>query len=263
MTYKDQMNREVLLDSQPERIISLVPSQTELLHSLGLGDRVVGITKFCLYPDEWYRGKHRIGGTKDVILEKVAKLAPDLIIGNKEENKRGDIEMLEKEYPVWMSDIFNLEDSLKMIQKVGELTGTSEPAEKLISEIQEEFDDLEKWVAANVKEQLSVAYVIWNDPSYCAGSNTFIDAMLEKCGLRNFVNEERYPEINKGNKSPDLVFLSSEPFPFKQKHVQAYQERYPDAKVVLVDGEMFSWYGSRLTLAPKYFKELLKQIALN
>ncbi len=151
------MNREVLLDSQPERIISLVPSQTELLHSLGLGDRVVGITKFCLYPDEWYRGKHRIGGTKDVILEKVAKLAPDLIIGNKEENKRGDIEMLEKEYPVWMSDIFNLEDSLKMIQKVGELTGTSEPAEKLISEIQEEFDDLEKWVAANVKEQLSVA----------------------------------------------------------------------------------------------------------
>ena len=116
------MNREVRLEQSPERIVSLVPSQTELLHALGLGERVVGITKFCLYPEDWYRNKPRVGGTKTVNFQKVKELAPDLIIGNKEENERSDIEGLESDYPVWMSDIFNLEDSLKMIRQVGELT---------------------------------------------------------------------------------------------------------------------------------------------
>ncbi len=257
------MNREVRLENPPERIISLVPSQTELLHALGLEEKVVGITKFCLHPEEWYRNKPRVGGTKSVNFEKVQELAPDLIIGNKEENEQSDIETLEQQFPVWMSDIFNLEDALEMIRRVGELTDTVDRAEELISEIQKGFNDLEQWVSENIKEELSVAYFIWNDPGYCAGTNTFIDDMLRRCGLRNYAQEDRYPEFKETNKSPDLIFLSSEPFPFKEKHLKDFQEEFPDAKVALVDGEMFSWYGSRLTLAPAYFQNLLNQITSN
>jgi len=257
------MNREVRLEQSPERIVSLVPSQTELLHALGLDDRVVGITKFCLHPEEWCRNKPRVGGTKSVNFQKVKELAPDLIIGNKEENERSDIKALESDYPVWMSDIFNLEDSLKMIRQVGELTRTANQAEQLIADIQNAFNDLDLWVAKNIQEPLSVAYFIWNDPGYCAGQNTFIDAMLQRCGLQNYMKEGRYPEFAESEKQPDLIFLSSEPFPFKDKHIQGYQTQFPDAKVVLVDGEMFSWYGSRLTLAPTYFKSLLEEIATN
>lgn len=257
------MNREIRLDQTPKRIVSLVPSQTELLHALGLVNEVVGITKFCVHPDDWYRNKTRIGGTKKVNFEKIHALNPDLIIGNKEENERSDIDRLEHEYPVWMSDIFNLEDAFEMIRSIGDLTGTSDKSNELIRRIQKEFEDLDAWVAKQVNEEVSVAYFIWKDPDYCAGTNTFIDAMLKRCGLKNYLQEERYPEFKAGTSSPDLIFLSSEPFPFKEKHIQEFQEMHPKAKVVLVDGEMFSWYGSRLEMAPAYFKRLLKQLTSN
>lgn len=255
------MLRDVQLEQSPQRIISLVPSQTELLHALGLEDRVVGITKFCLHPDQWYRGKHRVGGTKSVIFKKIEALNPDLIIGNKEENERSDIETLEKSYPLWMSDILNLEDSLQMIRAIGEITETSEEAEKIIKNIEASFEDLDNWVQENIKDRPSVAYFIWRDPDYCAGSNTFIDVMLERCGLQNFMTTDRYPEFQAdGVEAPDYVFLSSEPYPFKGKHMDEFREKFPKSKVVLVDGEMFSWYGSRLTLAPAYFKSLLQEL---
>ncbi|GAB5415915.1 MAG: helical backbone metal receptor [Crocinitomicaceae bacterium] len=264
MLFKDQMLREVPLEDSPQRIISLVPSQTELLHDLGLGERVVGITKFCLHPDAWYRGKHRIGGTKSVNFDKVRDLNPDLIIGNKEENERSDIESLEESYPLWMSDIFNLQDALQMIQSVGELTDTKMKAEELIQRIEAEFDAFDTWVEENVHDRPSVAYFIWKDPDYCAGRNTFIDAMIERCGLQNYMNSERYPEFEmNGEEVPDYIFLSSEPFPFKNKHIENFRKKFPNSKVVLVDGEMFSWYGSRLTLAPAYFKSLLQELASN
>jgi ABC-type Fe3+-hydroxamate transport system substrate-binding protein len=104
----DQMHRTVQVPAAPQRIVSLVPSQTELLYDLGLGERVVGITKFCIHPETWFKTKHRIGGTKKVDMDKVRALKPDLIIGNKEENDRNDIQTLEKEFPVWMSDIRDL-----------------------------------------------------------------------------------------------------------------------------------------------------------
>lgn len=257
------MNRDVRLDKKPERIVSLVPSQTELLHALGLEDKVVGITKFCLHPNEWYRNKPRVGGTKTVNFERVRQLAPDLIIGNKEENERSDIEALMQEYPVWMSDIYNLEDSLDMIRQIGAITETSARAEALIAKIQNEFDVLEQWVATHISKNQKVAYFIWSNPDYCAGTGTFIDAMLKKCRLINYSSDERYPEFKEKEFAPDLIFLSSEPFPFKEKHIAAFQSKFPDAKIVLVDGEMFSWYGSRLLSAPEYFKKLLQEVALN
>src|ERR1700741_1030662 len=121
MRFTDQMNREIELKGSPKRIISLVPSQTELLWHLGLREELVGITKFCVHPEEMFHTKPRVGGTKKFDLKKIAELKPDLIIGNKEENEQVQIEELMKQYPVWMSDITNLDQALDMISRVGAL----------------------------------------------------------------------------------------------------------------------------------------------
>ena len=255
-TVTDQMNQTIRLESTPRRIVSLVPSQTELLHYLGLEDEVVGITKFCIHPKEWFDSKARVGGTKAVDLEKVLPLNPDLIIGNKEENAKGDIEMLKSVAPVWMSDIYDLPDAILMLRELGNLLEKTELTDVLIEEILSEFSKLHQFVESNSLKGKTALYFIWNDPGFIAGKNTFIDGMLSQCGLKNATRETRYPEAPL-SLQPDFIFLSSEPFPFEEKHIESFQNRYPKSKIVLVDGEMFSWYGSRLKDAPKYFQELL------
>ncbi len=258
--FRDQMNNIIRLESTPSRIVSLVPSQTELLYSLGLEDEVVGITKFCLYPDEWYRGKCRVGGTKNIDINKVVDLKPDLIIGNKEENQKDNINDLLGVAPVWMSDIFNLEDALKMIESVSEITGKVAEGKHLIEEIRAQFQMLTNSDVVKELKGKTVQYFIWHKPDMVAGKRTFIDVMLDACGLINVTDVDRYPEV-KLESSPDFIFLSSEPFPFKDKHVRYFQDAFPNAKIKLVDGEMFSWYGSRLLLAPSYFKDLLEELS--
>jgi ABC-type Fe3+-hydroxamate transport system substrate-binding protein len=260
--FVDQMNITIRLSGIPRRIVSLVPSQTELLFSLGLEERVVGITKFCIHPNDWFRSKKRVGGTKDANFEKIRALNPDLIIGNKEENDKSNIEELSSIAPIWMSDIFKLDDSLDMIHKIGEMVGASEKAHHMIASIRSEFNSLEDVVQIRSSQRKpSALYLIWKDPYLSAGKNTFIDDLLSRCGFVNFTKEERYPEvILNSNSSPDFVFLSSEPYPFKEKHIRQIQEIYPTAKIMLVDGEMFSWYGSRLLQAPAYFIELLNSL---
>lgn len=255
----DQMGRTVEVSEHPERIISLVPSQTELLHDLGLGDRVLGITKFCIHPDDWFRSKERVGGTKKLNLDRIVELNPDLIIGNKEENSQEDIEKLQAEFPVWMSDIFNLNDSFNMIRQIGELTNSENAARKVCFEIKKSFDSLP--TSYDIKP--SVLYLIWKNPMIAAGKHTFISAMLEKAGFTNCIvdEESRYPEVGNDLK-PDIVFLSSEPFPFKAKDITEVQSMFPKANVLLVDGELFSWYGSRLKYAPSYFSNLRRTVAL-
>ncbi len=261
--YRDQMNQSISLNDVPKRIVSLVPSQTELLYHLGMEDEVIGITKFCIHPQQWFESKERVGGTKSVDFEKVKALTPDLIIGNKEENTKEDIEGLKALAPVWMSDIYSLSDALEMIQSLGNLLDKQVEVERLLSEIQSEFLSLREYVNNHELIGKSVAYFIWHDPGFLAGKNTFIDAMLSECGFVNASNEERYPEGDDEALQPDYVFLSSEPYPFKEKHLETYQEKFPNSKVVLVDGEMFSWYGSRLKEAPAYFRKLVERLVEN
>lgn len=248
------MKREVNLPAFPLRIVSLVPSQTELLHYLGLENEVIGITKFCVHPESWFRSKERVGGTKSIDIEKVRRLKPDLIIGNKEENEQSDIEALLEIAPVWMSDIFDLTDALEMIVSVGEITGKLNESADLVTQIKNRFESLN-----SVAKETTVLYFIWNEPMMLAGKNTFIDAMLQQCGLTNLAGNERYPEAT-GNENPDVIFLSSEPFPFTERYKSEFQQPYPNSKIILVDGEFFSWYGSRLKDAPNYFNQLLTKI---
>ena len=257
--FTDQMGREITVPFPLQRIISIVPSQTELLFDLGLDKRIVGLTKFCIHPKEKIAGKTKVGGTKQLNIELITSLKPDLIIANKEENEQSQVEELAQHFPVWISDINDLDSALEMIKSIGNLTGTTEKANVLSSKIRTLFGDLPP-----VKTQ-TVAYLIWRKPYMLAGKGTFIDDMLTRCGLVNVLTETRYPEagIDKlAALNPDLVFLSSEPYPFKQKHADELQQALPNAEICLVDGEMFSWYGSRMLQAVPYFKRLLYSLAV-
>jgi ABC-type Fe3+-hydroxamate transport system substrate-binding protein len=250
----DQRGKNITFRFPPERIISLVPSQTELLADLGLEQHVVGITKFCIHPAAWRKTKAIVGGTKHFDFETIQSLQPDLIIGNKEENYKEGIEALEARYPVWISDIITLQDALGMIAGLGQITGTGGAASRIVEGIQDAFMRIKK------REPLSVLYLIWKKPWMAAGSGTFIHEMLATMGLNNAAAHlPRYPELSSSQLrelKPDIIFLSSEPYPFQDKHKGELAQLCPASQILLVDGEMFSWYGSRLLQAPAYFNSL-------
>ncbi|WP_439505571.1 ABC transporter substrate-binding protein [Sediminibacterium sp.] len=246
------------------RIVSLVPSITELLFSLGLNDQVVGITKFCVHPSEWYKTKTRIGGTKNIHIEQIKALVPTLVIANKEENVKEQVEALEAFTKVHVTEVVNFADALKMIQEIGELTHKQTIAKELIQSIQSSFNDLSSLLNVQQLQSISCTYLIWQDPYMTIGGDTYINHMLSLAGFKNvFENQLRYPIISLsqiGQLNGDIIFLSSEPFPFKQKHIDELQKQFPNKLILLVDGEMFSWYGSRLVHAAKYFYALNKTV---
>jgi len=244
-----------------------VPSQTELLYYLGLEEEVIGITKFCVHPEHWFRHKQRVGGTKKLHLDMIRQLQPDLIIANKEENQQEDIEALMEEFPVWISDIHTLDQALDMIQQVGMITGRAIQGQQLCTRIQQEFAALQF-----SPSPIHAAYFIWRNPWMTVGGDTFIHAMLAACGLQHiFASAKRYPAITLEElqaafkdvpPEQQLVLLSSEPYPFKEAHIAEIRAVLPGAQILLVDGEMFSWYGSRLLEAPRYFKTLFQPVFL-
>jgi ABC-type Fe3+-hydroxamate transport system substrate-binding protein len=262
MIFVDQLQRPISLKETPQRIISLVPSQTELLFDLGLEHEVVGITKFCIHPESWFRTKTRVGGTKQVDLEKVAALKPDLIIANKEENNLDDITWLIERFPVWISDIESLDQAQAMIQSIGKITGKSESAFEINQKINRGFSNIKK-----PQKALKAVYLIWNNPMMTVSSDTFIFDLMQRIGFEqvSFSSESRYPEISIEaikQANPECILLSSEPFPFKQKHIAQFELHFPNTSIELVDGEYFSWYGSRLIKAPQYFNKLINQFKL-
>lgn len=244
----------------PLRIVSLVPSQTELLFDLGLNEQVVGITRFCIHPTNWFKTKTRVGGTKDINIAAIKKLNPTLIIANKEENVKEQIEELAKDYPVWLTDVNNLDDALKMIEAIGVLTNTQKNAHHITQKITTNFEQL-----AAKKTPINTCYIIWKNPYMTVGGDTFINDMLQRSAFNNlFANEKRYPEISISQlliANCQLLLLSSEPYPFKQIHIDELQLQLPQTKILLVDGEMFSWYGSRLLQATEYFSQLRAIVA--
>lgn len=260
--FTDQLNQTIALNYPPKRIISIVPSQTELLFELGLNEEVIGLTKFCIHPAQQFKAKTKVGGTKKLNIELIRSLKPDLIIGNKEENTKEDIELLRKDFPVWMSDIFTLEDAMKTITQIAELVDRQPEAAYLNYLINAGFTDLQT-LALEQGIDKTVAYLIWKGPYMLAGRNTFIDDILVKNGLTNVIKTDRYPEIELQELAalkPELILLSSEPYPFREKHIEELKMAIPAAKVMLVDGEMFSWYGSRLVKAVQYLFQLQKEL---
>ncbi|MEL7426075.1 MAG: helical backbone metal receptor [Bacteroidota bacterium] len=254
-TFVDQIERAVVLPHfPPRRIVSLVPSQTELLADLGLEEQVIGITKFCVHPAAWRKEKQLIGGTKKLHLDRIRALQPDLIIANQEENDREQVLELAREFPVWVSKVTDLPTAKEMIVAVGELTDTSLRAREINQQLEASFSALAQFTP------LRALYLIWRKPYMASGGDTFIHSMLLASGFTNVLaDQDRYPSLTEEKiraLAPELILLSSEPFPFRERHLAELSALCPNAAVRLVDGEMFSWYGSRLLRSAAYFRNL-------
>lgn len=259
----DQIGTIHSFETSPKRIISLVPSQTELLYDLGLEDRIVGITKFCVHPYHFKSVKKIVGGTKKVHFEKIRLLQPDIIICNKEENTQEIVDELRKICAVWVTNIITIEDNFQMITDFGQLFNCRTEAKKWNDKLAFALSDFKIFIKD--KPEQKVAYFIWKNPFMVAGSDNFINELLKLNHFKNiYQTSGRYPEIElkkiRLEGDPDVVFLSSEPYPFKEEDAFEIGRFTHHAKTVFVDGEMFSWYGSRLLKAFDYFKKMHQKL---
>nr|WP_320118253.1 helical backbone metal receptor [uncultured Marinifilum sp.] len=255
----DDLGREVSIPFPPKRIISTVPSTTEFLFDLGLENKIISRTRFCRYPQEKIKQLPNIGGPKNLYLDKIEMLNPDLILANEEENDKAQIEFLMDKYPVYVSKIRNLDNALNNIINTGKITNTNAKAFEIAHSIKANFSKIQK-----KKRKIKSLYLIWKDPYISVSKNTFINSMLDICGFENLINnsEKRYPSISKEEiqaLDPELILLSSEPFPFESIHKEQLQQIVPNAQIELVDGEMFAWYESHLLKASSYFTKIITQ----
>jgi ABC-type Fe3+-hydroxamate transport system substrate-binding protein len=256
----DARGHTVTLSEAPSRIVSLVPSQTELLSYLGLDRHVVGVTRFCEHPDHWRSDKTVVGGTKQVDVDAVRSLEPDFVLANLEENEREDVEALDAIAPVYVTEVKTVPEALDIIRTVGTLVGRDAFARQLAAGIAERFDELPAFAA------LRAVYLIWRDPYMSVGGDTFIHDVMRRAGLDNVYGDRtRYPEVTVGeiaDEDPDVVLCSSEPFPFHQKDrfTADLREALSPERVRVVNGQAFSWYGSRLLETPAYLKSLRREL---
>ena len=267
----DPTGFSISLAQPATRIVSLVPSLTELLFDLGLEQEVCGISKFCIHPDHWFRTKTRIGGTKNPNLDRIIDLQPDLILANKEENRKEDILALRAHTPIYCSDIANLAGNHDALLQIGKLTGRADKANELLREIdhnvgqwKKELPKLKAQSSFAAADHPRVLYLIWRNPYMSVGSDTYIHSLLQLAGFRNYLsNANRYPSVELDSlrkDPPDIVLLSSEPYPFKPVHFDEIRSLFPDSYVLPADGELFSWYGSRPRRLLEGFMQLWQQI---
>ncbi|MFN4362935.1 ABC transporter substrate-binding protein [Chryseobacterium hispalense] len=239
------------------KVVSLVPSITEALFDLGLTENeVIGRTKFCIHPSEKVKNVSIIGGTKNINIEKIKALRPDLILANKEENVKEQVEALMNDCKVSVTNVETIEDNYYLLKALGRLFNKEEKAQCFNLKI---YDVLNE---AKVNSRVNVAYLIWKNPYMTIGSDTFIHKILGEIGFDNiFKDRKRYPEITVEDlANAEIIMLSSEPFPFKEKHIEELKAFYPDKKIMIVDGEAFSWYGTHIAKCGNYFKELIAEV---
>jgi ABC-type Fe3+-hydroxamate transport system substrate-binding protein len=236
------------------KVISLVPSITEALFDLGLTDNeIIGRTKFCIHPEEKVKNIEIIGGTKNLNIEKIKSLKPNLILANKEENVKEQVESLKEDFKVIVYNTETIEDNYYLLKNLGLLFNKEERAQAFNLKVYEVLHQ------TKLKSSLKAAYLIWKNPYMTVGSDTFIHNVLSEIGFENiFKNTTRYPEIKVEDLAEaEVIMLSSEPFPFKEKHIAELKEFYPEKKIMIVDGEAFSWYGTHIAKCENYFKELI------
>jgi ABC-type Fe3+-hydroxamate transport system substrate-binding protein len=252
------IGRELTVPKEINSIVSLVPSITEFLYHIGLGDKITGRTVFCTEPKDLVINAKNIGGTKKVRYADIELLNPDIIICNKEENSEEIVDTLSQKHCTWVSNIKTLDDAYKMMLDLGKLFNKTSDTRLLVEEIKNSFEN------SKIYKQYTCLYLIWRKPYMSVGNDTFIHHLMSKAGFYNILRgETRYPELEAeqiAELRPEVVFLSSEPYPFSEKHIEEIKNILPASKIIMVDGDLFSWYGSRLRYSQPYFNELQRRI---
>lgn len=250
----DGRGRPCDLEGVPQRIVSLVPSTTETLHDLGAAERVVGITKYCVHPRPWVDGVEKVGGTKKVDVQRIAALQPDLILANCEENTREIFDALDPVAPLYAAFPRTVDEAIADVTRTGALVGCPEAAARWRADIESAREE-----ARAAARTFRYAYLIWRKPWMAVSADTFIAALLaEVGGVGVFAeHDDRFPAVTAAELSgadPDVVMLSSEPFPFQDKHRAelAAATGLPIERFVLVDGELLSWHGTRMAAGLRY-----------
>ena len=237
-----------------QRIVCLVPSITELLCDLGLGGQLVGRTGFCIHPWETVRHIPKVGGTKDVRMDRVRELAPTHVVVNVDENRKEDAEALAEFVPdVVVTHPQAPRDNLDLYRRMGREFDREREAEQLC----ERFERAYERAAASAGPERRVLYLIWRDPWMSVSRETYISQTLALFNWQTVPADaaERYPQVELAEHDVDRVLLSSEPFHFKERHVAEVAALVPGAEVSLIDGEMTSWYGSRAIAGLDYLTE--------
>jgi len=257
---QDQLGKEHQFEQMPKRIVCLVPALTETLFDLGLEDELVGITTSCSHPYHLRVTKTTVGGPKQVDVDQIKLLQPDVIIGNKEENSAEDIARLQAICPVWMADVQTLDQNFQLLERLGQLFNKRTEASKWIDKIRFAQKDFMAFVSD--KTAYKTAYFMGREPFIVAGGATFIQELLTINQFENVYagREEQYPEVEvrkiRIQGDPELVFLPSIPYPFEEEHAFEIGRFTHHGKTVFVDGEMFSWYGTHVHKAFDYFKQI-------
>jgi ABC-type Fe3+-hydroxamate transport system substrate-binding protein len=265
MRLRDSLDRELEIVRPPARIVSLVPSLTETLFALGVGDAVVGVTDFCVHPEQAVRAKPRVGGTKNPSVEAILELDPDLVVANKEENRRRHVEELAAEgVPVFVTDARTVERALIEIETLGAITDSAASAHEIVRETRAA---LRRAAARAHGEATRVVALVWKDPYMAVGGDTFAHDLLQCCGGRNPFEraDSRYPRISAADlerAAPEVILLPTEPYAFGERdRCELLELRCPASRrrrVHIVEGELLSWYGPRMPRALERFSDLLR-----
>jgi len=241
----------------PRRIVSLVPSLTELVWHLGAGDQLVGRTRFCTEPAGAIASVEIVGGTKNPRVDRIVALAPDLVIANKEENRREDVQALRAAgIDVLLTDPNSVAEALAMVSKLGALLGFETAAAELVSATTAEF--AERFPPKRPR----VFVAVWKDPDMGLGSASYGNDLIERCGAVNVLaGRPRYPGLAPGELAdlrPDLILLPDEPYPFKPGDTDAYSAIAP---AIVVDGKLLWWYGPRMPAAIRELRAIFASAA--
>jgi len=258
MQFNDDLERRIYLDKAPRKIISLCPSLSETLYDLGLAECIAGRTDYCVHPQELADRVPSVGGPKSVSIDAVKKIGPDLILIVKEENDKKNIEKLTAlGYKCFIFDINSVSDALKMLVKLGKIFGLEKKASKIHDNVVKGLDSIK-----GIGNGASFLYMVWNSPYMACATDNYINSLLNHAGLSNCLSDrlKRYvimPLNSLKSLSPELVLLPSEPYRYTFADRAKFEKIFPAARVELVDGEMFCWYGSRMAKASEYIKKLL------
>jgi ABC-type Fe3+-hydroxamate transport system substrate-binding protein len=241
------------------RIVSLVPSLTELLCDLGLADHLVGRTGFCIHPRETVKRIPKIGGTKDVDIDKVRAAAPTHLVGNIDENRREQVDALARFVPhVIVTHPNTPEDNLELFRLLGGIFQREAEAEQLAAAFRAAREELRRTTQSLPRQR--VLYLIWKDPWMTVARDTYVSAMLAAAGwdTQPAKSTQRYPAIEAAapwRADIDRVLLSTEPYRFAEKHLTEAAACF-GKPAQLIDGEMVSWYGSRAIAGLRYLAQL-------